>query len=190
MHFPPPSSGVESQHKPTQTPSTTRIHDMLGPTDMGELSVIFGELVQMLKELPPGGFDKAYGTQPLATAANKPISFLCDKQSFKDVVRLAELGSRLAEQAHNPEEQAPDQFTETIMAGIKSLGAKVDQLALNTAVLTVKQTTPPKSFAQALSTNRHKEEPRSQSVPGVKGKKNPPTLVRHPPPPRISPWRS
>lgn len=156
---------------------------MLGPTDMGELSVIFGELVQMLKELPPGGFDKAYGTQPLATAANKPISFLCDKQSFKDVVRLAELGSRLAEQAHNPEEQAPDQFTETIMAGIKSLGAKVDQLALNTAVLTVKQTTPPKSFAQALSTNRHKEEPRSQSVPGVKGKKNPPTLVRHPPPP-------
>lgn len=62
LHSPPPLSRIKTRPKPTQTPSTTRIHDMLGPTDMGELSVIFGELVRMLKELPPGVFDKAYGS--------------------------------------------------------------------------------------------------------------------------------
>lgn len=46
---------------------------------------------------------------------------MCDKKSFVDVVRLAEVGARLAEQAHNPEKHIPAPITETIMAGIKSL---------------------------------------------------------------------
>lgn len=64
---------------------------------MGELSVIFGELVRMLQDLPPGGFDKAYTSRPLSsTGPRPPISSMCDKQHFKDFVRLAELGARMA----------------------------------------------------------------------------------------------
>lgn len=100
---------------------------------MGELSVIFGELVKMLKDLPPGGFDKVYGHQPPTSVAAKPVSFMCDKQQFKDAVRLAELGARLAEQAHHPAEADPNPFEESVLAGIKSLEAKIDQLALDAA---------------------------------------------------------
>lgn len=149
---------------------------------MGELSVIFGELVRMLKELPPEGFDKAYSTRPVANVANNPVSFMCDKQSFKDVVRLAELGARLAKQAHNPGERASDPSTESIMAGIKSLEAKVDQLALETAALAVRQTAPDKSYAEALSKKGHLNEPRAKTVPEGKGKKPPSPPARQSPP--------
>lgn len=91
--------------------------DLLGPTDMGELSTIFGELVRMLKELPPGGFDKAYNQKAPATAAAKMVSFMCDRQSFKDVVRLAELGAGLADQAKNQVSPIVDPFTDTVVAG-------------------------------------------------------------------------
>lgn len=67
---------------------------------MKEIFNVFGELVRMLKDLPPGGFDKAYAYRPAATAATEPVRFMCDKQNFKDVGRMAEWGARLAKEAH------------------------------------------------------------------------------------------
>lgn len=125
--------------------------DMLGPTNLGELSTIFGELVRMLKELPPGGFDKSYNQKGPATAATKKISFMCDKQSFKNVVRLAELGASLAGQDLNHVNPVIDPFTDTVVAGFRSLEAKVNQLALDMASLIAKQMLSAKKCADAVA---------------------------------------
>lgn len=164
----------------SQTPSTKCIRDMLGPTNMGELSVIFRELVRMLKDLPPGGFDKAYGHRHPTSVAAKPVSFMCDKQQFKDAVRLAEMGAELASKAHNPEEPPPDPFVETILAGMRSLEAKVDQLALDTANLASHPPTPPKSFAAAAAGGISSGPTGTKMKTGPKGKK--PPSVQPPPP--------
>lgn len=156
-----------------QTPSTCRIVDLLGPTNMGELSMIFGELVRVLKDLPPGGFDKAYAHKPPNSAASKAVSFMCDKQSFKEAVRLAEMGASLAERAHLPDTSPPDPFVETILAGMRSLEVKVDQLSLDTANLAAKQEPPPKTFAAAVSSSAPSEPHRGKPRPGAKGKKPP-----------------
>lgn len=147
---------------------------MLGPTDMGELSILFSELVRMLKDLPPGGFDKAYTHRNPATAATKTVSFMCDKQSFKDIVRMAELGERLAKQAHDPDRRVADPLADTIMAGFKSLKAKVDQLALDTAMLASKQATVPRTFADAAASGGPTPTTHPEPKPGVKGRKPPP----------------
>lgn len=136
----------------------------------------------MLKDLPPGNFDKDYGQRPPTSAATNPMSFMCDKQLFKDTVRLAELRTRLAEKSHNPPENEPDPFTKTILVGIKSLEAKADQLALDTANLANKPAPPSKSFEDlAAATPLH-----STSVPkpktGAKGKKPAPS----PAPPKVA----
>lgn len=89
----------------------------------------------MLKDLPPSGVDKVYASRTPTTAASKLLRFMCDKKQFKDVVRLAELGSHLAEQAHNPDEAKLDLFVKTVQAGMRSLGAKVNHMALDTANL-------------------------------------------------------
>lgn len=128
----------------------------------------------MLKDLPPGGFDKAYGYRPSASAAVKPVSFMCDKQCFKDAVRLAELGARLAEQAHTLGEAPADPFVESVLEGIKSLKAKVDQLALDTANLAAKQPAPGKSFADAVTSSKPQGAQRSAVPQGSKGRKPPP----------------
>lgn len=153
---------------------------MLGPTNMGEVSVIFGELVRMLKDLPPGGFDKAYASKPPTSTASKSMSFMCEKKMFKDVVRLAELGARLAEQAHNPAEITPDPFVETVLAGIKSLEAKVDQLSLDAANAAAARSEPPKSYAAATTGGSPSAPHLSKPKAGAKGKKPPPA----PSPPR------
>lgn len=69
----------------------------------------------------------------------KPVSFMCDKKQFKDVVRLAELRARLASQAHNPGEVKPDPFFASVLAGMQFLKAKVNPLALGTANPSAKQ---------------------------------------------------
>lgn len=152
---------------------------MLGPTNMGKLSVIFGELVRMLKELPPGGFDKAYTHKPPTTAAPKPVSFMCDKKLFKEAVRLAEMGAQLAESAHNPGEIQQDPALETILAGMKSLEAKVDQLSLDTANLAAKQPEPTKTFAAATAGGKTADPQGGKPKSAAKGKKPP---SAHPPP--------
>lgn len=146
---------------------------MLGPTNMGEMSVVFGDLVRLLKDLPPGGFDKAYAARPPAASATTPHSFRCDKQLFKDVVRLAELGERLASAAHKPTEVPQDPFIETVLAGMRSLEAKVDQLALDTANISAKQAVPPKTFAEATSKGKSSEAQHGKPSAGAKGKKKP-----------------
>lgn len=168
---PPPTSPVTIQGpRQAQTPLSCRIRDLLGPTNMGEISVIFGELVRMLKDLPPGGCDKAYAVRPPNAAASKSLSFMCDKQHFKDVVRLAELGARSADQAHNPGEVPPDPFVKTVPAGMRSLEAKVDQLALDTA----KQLAPSITFADAAAGVKPQASQRAKQRTGAKGKQ--PTL--------------
>lgn len=54
----------------------------------------------MPKDLPPGGFNKAYSHRTLTYEAAKPLSCMCNKKRIEDVVRLAKLGAFLAEQAH------------------------------------------------------------------------------------------
>lgn len=105
---------------------------------MGELSIIFAELVRVLKYLPPGGFDRDYAHKPPTAAASKAVSFMCDKQLLKEEVRLAEMGSNLAEQAHTPGESRPDPLVKKILAAMHSLEAQVDQLLLDTANLATK----------------------------------------------------
>lgn len=128
----------------------------------------------MLRDLPPGGFDKAYATRPPSAAATKAVSFMCDKQAFKDAVRLAELGASLAEKATDLPSAPPEPFTETILAGMKSLEAKVDQLALDTANLAAKQHKPPKTFAEATARSTQPDSLKSKPRAGAKGK-NPPS---------------
>lgn len=159
--------------------------DMLGPTNMGELSVVFGELVKMLKDLPPGGFDKAYAHRPPSSAAAKSVSFMCDKKLFKEAVRLAELGANLAMQAHNPEEGPTVPFVETLLAGMRSLEAKVDQLSLDTANLAAKQPTPTKTFAAAAAGGKTAETQGFKPKQGARGKK-PPSAPPPVPPPKLT----
>lgn len=141
---------------------------------MRELSNVFGELVRMLKDLPPGGFDKAYAHRPVATSAAEPVRFMCDKQHFKDVVRMAEWGASLAEEAHVRSAPTPDPFVETVLAGMKSLEAKVDQLSLDTANLAAKQQTPPKTFAAAAAGGKPTDPIVGKTKAAAKGKKPPP----------------
>lgn len=182
--LPPSASRVGPQVHQSQTPSTRRILDMLGPTDMGKLSVVFRELVRMLKDLPPGGFEKAYSKTPTAKAV-KPVRFMCDKQAFKEVVRLAEMGASLAVHAHKPRESLSDPLAETVLAGIKSLEAKVDQLAFDTAILATKQATAPKSYSEATAQPGPKTAPQPKLKPAAKGKKSPAALVQ-PKAPRLT----
>lgn len=142
---------------------------------MGELTAIFGELVRMLKELPPGGFDKAYGPKPPSSAAAKSQSFLCDKQSFKDVIRMAEWGAKLAEQAHSQAESPTDPVVDTVLAGFKFLEAKVDQLALDTANLAAKQASSAKTFVEAVAVGKPNGPLPANAKAGGKGKKPPST---------------
>lgn len=169
----------------SQTPTTRRIVDLLGPTNMGELSFIFGELVRLLKELPPAGFDKAYAQKPPSAAASKAVSFMCDKQLFKEAVRLAELGARLADKAHDPEEPSPDPFAETILAGMRSLEAKVDQLALETANLVANPPAQAKTFAAAAAGAKPVGLAESKTKNGAKGKKTP-SVPSPPPAPKLT----
>lgn len=155
------------------TPSSRRVMDLLGPTSMGELSAIFRELVRTLKDLPPGGFEKAYALRPPSAAAPEPQRFLCDKQQFKDAIRLAELGASLAEQTHTSSDLPQDPVVTTVLEGLKSLEAKVDQLALDTANLAAKQPAPTKTFADAAAKGIPTEPHRGKPKPGPKGKKPP-----------------
>lgn len=146
---------------------------MLGPTNTRKLSAIFGELVRVLRDLPPGGFNKSYAPKPPGAAATKAVSFMCNKKAFKDAVRLAELGASLAEKATALPTASPDQFAETVLAGMKSLEAKVDQLALDTANLASKQHQPPKTFAEATASGTQPDQPKGNSKAGAKRKKPP-----------------
>lgn len=149
---------------------------------MEELSTIFSELVRMLKDLPPGGFDKAYSTRTVsATGPRVPVSFMCDKQQFKDIVRLAEHGAWKAEEANLTESPPLDHLSETVLAGLKSLEVKVDQLALDTANLAARQPPAAKSFANAVQQGLQTSPQMSKSKPGVKAKKH----TAPPPPPQI-----
>lgn len=56
----PPRSQQRPRLTAAHTPSSRRILDVSGPTDMGELTDKFGELVRILKDPLPGDFDKAY----------------------------------------------------------------------------------------------------------------------------------
>lgn len=150
---------------------------------MGELSVIFRELIRMLKDLPPGGFDKAY-SRSLVSATVKPVSFMCDKQAFKEAVRLAEMGARLAEQAQEPRENLSDPLAATILAGFESLEAKVDQLALDTATLATKQASTQKSYSEAAAQPGPKPCPQPKQNIGLK-RKNPPAASTPPKAPRL-----
>lgn len=172
-----PPSRNDQDARPTQTPSRRRIMEMLGPKNMGEISVIFRELVHILKDLPPGGFDKAYALRPPTSVASKSMSFMWDKQHFKDVVRLAELGVRLAKQAHNPRDLSPDPFVETVLAGMKLLEAKVNQLDLDTANMAAILPAPAKSYATATAGGASAKAHRTKLKPATEGKKPPPALA-------------
>lgn len=153
---------------------------------MGELSSIFGELVQMLRNLPPGGFDTAYAQKPPSAAASRAVSFMCDQQQFKDAVQLAEMGADLAKKAHNPDDHPPDPFVETILAGMSSLEAKVDQLALDTANLASNPPAQTKTFAAAAAAGGNHPPPAgAKPKPGLKGKK-PPSAPSPPPAPKLT----
>lgn len=152
---------------------------------MGELSRIFEELVRMLKDLPPGGFEKAYAQKPPTAAASRAVSFMCDKQQFKDAVRLAEMGAELAAKAHNPEELPQDPFVETILAGMRSLEAKVDQLALDTANLASNPPAQAKTFAAAAAGGNSSAPVGAKAKTGPKGKK-PPSVPSPPPAPKLT----
>lgn len=151
---------------------------------MAELSNIFGELVRMLKDLPPGGFDKAYSLKTPSAAASRPVSFMCDKHTFKEVVRLAEMGERLAGQAHKPEAVIRDPFMDTVMAGFKSLEARIAQLSLDTATIAAAQPAP-KSYSEAAASGNRLINPTAKAKTGVKGKK-PPSAPTPPKAPRIT----
>lgn len=160
---------------PPATPSSRRIRDMLGEVTTNDLGLILEEIVHLLKDLPPGGFDKAY-SQPTTATAPKAVSFMCNKQQFKDIVRLAELGVGLAEQSINapaaPRAPPPDPLIATIVAGLKSLETKVVQLSLETANLAANQKSKDKTFADvaahAATSAQHRDPKRP---PGGKVKK-------------------
>lgn len=105
------------------------------------------------------------------------MSFMWDKQHFKDVVRLAELGVRLAKQAHNPHDLSPDPFVETVLAGMKLLEAKVNQLDLDTANMAAILPAPAKSYATATAGGASAKAHRTKLKPATEGKKPPPALA-------------
>lgn len=85
---------------------------------MGKLTTIFSELVRMLKDLPPGGFEKLYAPRQSCLLNANPVSFMCDKQKFRDAMRVADLGARLSSQAHNLGEVAPVPFVAAVLLGM------------------------------------------------------------------------
>lgn len=109
---------------------------------------------------------------------------MCDKQLFKDAVRLAEMGAHLAEKAHNPDAPLPDPFAETILAGMRSLEAKVDQLALETANLAANPPAPAKTFAAAAAGGKTSGPAETKSKANGKGKK-PPAAPPRPQAPKL-----
>lgn len=102
----------------------------------------------MLKELLPGGFDKAYGYWPPTAAAANPITFMYNEEHFKNNICLAKLGALLAEQAQNTEEVSPDPFTKAMLAGIIFLETKVHQLPLDTTNLSATHRLTGKTFTK------------------------------------------
>lgn len=101
---------------------------------------------------------------------------MCDKQRFKDVFLLAELGACLADQSHNPVDGEPDPFTEKMLAGLMFLEEKVDKLASDTANIAVQQKSQPNFFASIVESEVAPSTIAAKSKTGVKGKKPPPTL--------------
>lgn len=148
---------------------------MLGEITTNDLGLILEEIVHLLKELPPGGFDKAYAL-PTNTTVPKTVSFMCNKQQFKDIVRLAELGVGLAEQSVNastvPQAPPTDPLMATMVAGLKSLEAKVVQLSLETANLAANHKPKAKTFADvAAGTAETTNNREPKRPPGGKVKK-------------------
>lgn len=100
---------------------------MLGEVITNNLGLILEEIVNLLKDVPPRGFDRTYN-QPTHAAAPRTVSFRCNKQQFKHIVWLAELGVNLSEQSiattklSLPPPQEP--LLGTVVAGLKSLEAK------------------------------------------------------------------
>lgn len=140
---------------------------------MAELTVMFGELVRMLKDLPPGGFDKAYSLETPSATATRPVSFMCNKHAFKEAVRLAELGAPLAGQAQKPETDREDPLMNAVMAGFKSLKPRIDQILLDTATLAAAQPAT-KSYSEAAASGGPDVTPLVKTKAGAKGKKPPP----------------
>lgn len=83
------------------------------------------------------------------------------------------MGAELASKAHNPEELPQDPFVETILAGMRSLEAKVDQLALDTANLVSSPQAQAKTFAAVAAGGKPPNSNGVKSKPGPKGKKTP-----------------
>lgn len=54
---------------------------MLGEVTTNNLGLILDKIVYLLREMPPGGFDKAY-TQPANMPAPKKVSFMCNKEKL------------------------------------------------------------------------------------------------------------
>lgn len=118
------------------------------------LGMILEEIVHLLKELPSGGFDKAYAQTPNA-AVPKTVSFMCNKQQFKDVVRMAKWGMELSARSVStsiaPPAPSPDPLMATVVAGLKSLEAKVNRLSLDTANLAANQQPKGNTFADVAA---------------------------------------
>lgn len=94
---------------------------------------------------------------------------------------MAEWGAKLAKQAHSQVNPPPptDPIADTVLAGFKSLKAKVDQLAFDMASLAAKQATSAKLFAEAVEAGRPGGASPANPKAGVKGKKTPPPPSHH-----------
>lgn len=86
----------------------------------------------------------------------------------------------MAEEAHEPGEPTLDPLTEAVIAGLKSLEVKVDQLALDTANLAAKRQPSAKSFADAVLNGPRPDPHQGKLKPGAKSKK--PHQAPPPPP--------
>ncbi|KAG0144681.1 hypothetical protein CROQUDRAFT_94713 [Cronartium quercuum f. sp. fusiforme G11] len=82
-------------------PWMQRVQDILGEANMGNIELIFKEIILRLKDLLMGGYDSLLTSIRTAPYTQKaPENFRCDKVTFKDAVSLAKYGHKLASQAN------------------------------------------------------------------------------------------